>query len=76
MLKNYYESVKEAGAEVRDTKDTFISTFAPKPDDNGDTLALLLSILQIPINIGGARFFASCQYSFRTIERAVCLSHS
>ncbi|OBR01962.1 Chitinase [Colletotrichum higginsianum IMI 349063] len=57
-LNNYYASVKEAGTEVERSKETFIGTFAPKADDDGKVLTLLLSILQIPISIAGAWFFA------------------
>ncbi|TQN72340.1 hypothetical protein CSHISOI_03237 [Colletotrichum shisoi] len=50
-LNNRYASVKEAGTEVEQSKETFIGTFAPKPNDDGEVLALLLSILEIPISI-------------------------
>ncbi|GJD05492.1 chitinase [Colletotrichum higginsianum] len=54
-LNNYYASVKEAGTEVERSKETFIGSFAPKPDDDGKVLTFLLSILQVPISI--AAFF-------------------
>ncbi|KFY45487.1 hypothetical protein V494_00922 [Pseudogymnoascus sp. VKM F-4513 (FW-928)] len=56
MLKNYYYTLDAAGVGIRDNQDTFIETFAPKPEDGAAILSLFLSLLGIPLNIGLTRF--------------------
>jgi hypothetical protein len=63
MVKNYYYSLIDAGNELRSTHETFIDTFAPKPDDGTELFNLLLTLIPIPLNIGSARFFAGGKWT-------------
>jgi hypothetical protein len=57
MIKNYHGSLKDAGDELRSTKEEFIGVFAPKSKSAKELLSLVLTLLPIPLNMGAARFF-------------------
>lgn len=51
MIKKFYVSLKDAQIEVKGRQETFILTFAPKPDDGAALLALFLNLIPIPLNV-------------------------
>lgn len=57
MIKNYYYSLVAVGNELQRSHQTFIDTFAPKPEDGTEILNLFLTLIPIPLNTGAARFF-------------------
>ncbi|KAL0938067.1 chitinase [Colletotrichum truncatum] len=59
MIKNYYYSLINAGNELKSSHQTFINTFAPKPNDGTEILNLFLTLIPIPLNTAAARFFGS-----------------
>ncbi|TLD19635.1 hypothetical protein PspLS_09441 [Pyricularia sp. CBS 133598] len=56
IIYNFNDALKRAGDEVSATKDTFMETFAPRPEPS-QSLAILMSLIQIPMGIAASRFF-------------------
>ncbi|KAK6822971.1 hypothetical protein PG987_014516 [Apiospora arundinis] len=57
LIKNYGYSLQTAGNNLRSKSDSFISTFAPKPEGGEELFSLLLTLIQLPIGMAGSRFF-------------------
>lgn len=64
MIKNYYYSLETEGNELKSKHESFINTFAPKPDDGTALFNLLLTLIPIPLNTAAARFFGGGKWLF------------
>ncbi|RYO82926.1 hypothetical protein DL766_006995 [Monosporascus sp. MC13-8B] len=65
ILRNYYYSLESTGDSLAPQKDTFIETFAPKPDDDSKIFDLLLTLMPIPLTAAVPRSFGGALASMK-----------
>ncbi|KAF6806557.1 chitinase [Colletotrichum plurivorum] len=65
IINDYYGALESAGTSLRFQKDTFIETFAPKPEDDSKIFELFLTLIPIPLTAAVPRFFGTALKSMK-----------
>lgn len=65
IIKDYYGALESAGNSLSHQKDTFIETFAPKPEDDSKIFEFFLTLMPIPLTAAVPRFFGTALKSMK-----------